>query len=69
MLRAGLTWREVVVLRAYCKYLRQIGTAFSQAYMEETLARTRRSPAGWSTLFEPASIPPSCDGAEPRGRR
>ncbi len=37
VLRAGLSWREVVVLRAYCKYLRQAGIPFSQAYMEETL--------------------------------
>ena len=35
---AGLDWREVAVLRAYCKYLRQAAIAFSQAYMEETLA-------------------------------
>ena len=38
-LRAGLSWREVVVLRAYCKYLRQAGTTFSQTYMEETFDR------------------------------
>ncbi|MGH6717842.1 MAG: NAD-glutamate dehydrogenase domain-containing protein, partial [Alphaproteobacteria bacterium] len=38
VLLAGLTWREVVVLRALCKYLRQAGFAFSQAYMEETFA-------------------------------
>ncbi|MEV4517505.1 NAD-glutamate dehydrogenase [Dactylosporangium sp. NPDC049525] len=36
-LKAGLTWREVVVLRAYAKYLRQAGTVFSQDYMETTL--------------------------------
>ena len=36
--RAGLEWRDVVVLRALCKYLRQTGIAFSQAYMESTLA-------------------------------
>ena len=36
---AGLSWREVVVLRAYTKYLRQSRTTFSQAYMAETLAR------------------------------
>ncbi len=35
---AGLAWREVVVLRAYCKYLRQAGITFSQTYMEQTLA-------------------------------
>ena len=42
VLRARLDWREVTVLRAYAKYLRQAGIAFSQAYMEETLARNAR---------------------------
>src|SRR5262249_57499280 len=37
VLRAGMGWREITVLRAYCKYLRQIGSTFSQAYMDETL--------------------------------
>src|SRR5882672_7123506 len=36
--RAGLTWRQVVVLRAYAKYLRQTGAVFSQEYMESTFA-------------------------------
>ncbi|MBY8873359.1 NAD-glutamate dehydrogenase [Micromonospora sp. PLK6-60] len=36
VLRGGLTWRQVVVLRAYAKYLRQAGTVFSQDYMEST---------------------------------
>ena len=39
VLAAGLTWREAVVLRAYARYLRQTGIAFSQTYLEETLAR------------------------------
>ena len=38
VLRAWLDWREIAMLRAYCKYLRQIGTTFSQAYMEAALA-------------------------------
>ncbi|HEV7862727.1 MAG TPA: NAD-glutamate dehydrogenase domain-containing protein, partial [Acidimicrobiia bacterium] len=38
VLGAGLTGREVAVLRAYSKYLRQVGSAFSQTYMERTLA-------------------------------
>jgi len=38
VLAAGLTWREVAVLRAYAKYLRQAGFTFSQPYMEQTLA-------------------------------
>jgi glutamate dehydrogenase len=38
VLRAGLKAREVLVLRAYCKFLRQARIPFSQAYMEQTLA-------------------------------
>ncbi|MFC1674123.1 NAD-glutamate dehydrogenase domain-containing protein, partial [Pseudomonadota bacterium] len=34
---AGLNWREVTVLRAYTKYLRQAGITFSEAYMARTL--------------------------------
>ena len=37
-LGAALEWREVVLLRAFCKYLRQAGITFSQEYMEDTLA-------------------------------
>jgi len=37
VLLAGLTWREVVVLRALAKYARQAGVTFSQAYMESAL--------------------------------
>ena len=38
VLSAGLSAREIVVLRAVAKYLRQTGMPFSHAYMEETLA-------------------------------
>jgi glutamate dehydrogenase len=34
LLCAGLSAREIVVLRAYCRYLLQTGIPFSQAYME-----------------------------------
>ncbi|HEX7081386.1 MAG TPA: NAD-glutamate dehydrogenase [Gammaproteobacteria bacterium] len=36
---AGLDWREAALLRAYGKYLAQTGMRFSQAYMQEVLAR------------------------------
>jgi glutamate dehydrogenase len=39
VLRAGLTARQVEVLRAYTRYLRQIGFPFSQQYIETTLQR------------------------------
>ena len=38
VLLAKLGWREVTILRAYCKYLRQTGFTFSQAYMEQALS-------------------------------
>ncbi|HET9655928.1 MAG TPA: NAD-glutamate dehydrogenase [Kineosporiaceae bacterium] len=38
VLRAGLTWRQVVVLRAYAKYLRQTRSTFSQDYIEQCLS-------------------------------
>ncbi|MSP68364.1 MAG: hypothetical protein EXQ96_09825 [Alphaproteobacteria bacterium] len=37
VLSAGLGWREVAVLRAYCKYRRQANIIYSQPYMEATL--------------------------------
>lgn len=37
-LLAQLNWREVSVLRAYAKYMRQLGFTYSQQYIEEALA-------------------------------
>lgn len=37
VLTAGIGWRNIALLRAYCKYLRQAAIAFSQSYMEQTL--------------------------------
>jgi glutamate dehydrogenase len=37
LLAASLSAREIVVLRAYCRYLLQTGISFSQAYMERVL--------------------------------
>jgi glutamate dehydrogenase len=38
VLAAELEWHEIVVLRAYCKYIRQIGINLSEAYIQQTLA-------------------------------
>ena len=37
VLGAGLTWREITVLRAVGKYLRQAGTRFSDRFVERSL--------------------------------
>ena len=39
ILAAGLSWRQVAMLRGYCKYLLQTGVPFSQSYIEATFAR------------------------------
>ena len=39
VLRAGISWQEVNIFRAYYLYLRQIGITFSQVYVETTLAK------------------------------
>ncbi len=37
VLGAKLSWRQVAMLRGYCKYMLQTGVTFSQAYMENAL--------------------------------
>ena len=39
VLGAKLNWRQVAMLRGYCKYLLQAGVAFSQPYMEDAFNR------------------------------
>ena len=50
-LLAGLNWREVAVLRAYARYLRQATFPFSQAYMEQALAAQPRIARALVALF------------------
>ncbi|MGC9670187.1 NAD-glutamate dehydrogenase [Planosporangium sp. 12N6] len=52
VLIAGLTWRQVVVLRAYTKYLRQVGAVYSQEYMEQALLQYPGIAALLVALFE-----------------
>ncbi|WP_418957365.1 NAD-glutamate dehydrogenase [Streptomyces tritici] len=52
VLSAGLNWRQAMVLRAYAKYLRQAGWAFSQDYMEDTLRNNVHTTRLLVSLFE-----------------
>ena len=58
ILGASLSWREVIILRAYTKYLRQVGFRFSQAYIEKTLVNnasvTKDLIELFTTLHDPA---------------
>ncbi|MFB9545609.1 NAD-glutamate dehydrogenase [Micromonospora sagamiensis] len=69
VLRAGLTWRQVVVLRAYAKYLRQAGTVFSQDYMESTFIAYPKIATLLVELFEVRFDPAVGLTPEERDRR
>jgi len=54
----GLDWHQVVVLRAYCRYLLQCRAQFSQSYILDTLRRhpgfVRAFVALFACFFDPA---------------
>ncbi|MBT6036865.1 MAG: NAD-glutamate dehydrogenase [Kordiimonadaceae bacterium] len=39
VLKAGLTYHHALILRIYSKYLRQLGSAYSEIYMQDTLTQ------------------------------
>lgn len=51
-LGAKLTWREIMVLRAYAKYLWQAGFTFSQDHVEDTLTANPEISAMLIELFK-----------------
>ena len=67
VLHAGLTAREVIVLRAYSRYLRQAAIPFSHDYMEETLAKNAKLSRYLVDLFLSRFDP--AEGDEGRARR
>jgi glutamate dehydrogenase len=64
ILRAGLTWRQAVVLRAYAKYLRQAGSTFSQDYVEDALTNNVHTTRLLVNLFEARLSPAHRSGGE-----
>ena len=74
VLRAGLGWREIVILRAYCKYLRQAGVTFSETYMQGALAANPAIAAMLVELFlvrldpdRPREAPEAKEAEDARG--
>ncbi len=63
VLRARLSWREIVILRAACKYLRQAGVTFSQEYIERALASNPSIARQLVQLFHARFDPAAQDGA------
>jgi glutamate dehydrogenase len=52
VIEAGLTWRQVTVLRAYARYLQQTRFIFSQSYIIQALATHPTISARLVALFE-----------------
>ncbi|GGI73156.1 NAD-glutamate dehydrogenase [Pseudarthrobacter scleromae] len=51
VLREGLHWRQVTVLRAYARYMRQMGNTNSFGFMADTLLANPRVTKGLNALF------------------
>ncbi|MEU0496085.1 NAD-glutamate dehydrogenase [Mycobacterium sp. NPDC006124] len=52
VMRAGLTWQQVTVLRAYAKYLRQAGFPYSQSHIETVVGDNPATARALVELFE-----------------
>ncbi|MCH9667735.1 MAG: NAD-glutamate dehydrogenase [Actinomycetia bacterium] len=57
VLRAGLTWRQVSVIRAYSKYLRQAGFPYSQSHIGNVLNDNPGTARSLIELFEALFFP------------
>ena len=64
MLGGALTWREITVLRAIGKYLRQAGITFSDRYVEQALVAHPEIARLLVTLFHARFDPRRADRAE-----
>ncbi|HET9258329.1 MAG TPA: NAD-glutamate dehydrogenase domain-containing protein, partial [Pseudonocardiaceae bacterium] len=62
VLRAGLNWRQVAVLRGYVHYLRQAGSPYSQHYVEDVLLARSDIATALAVLFG-VRFDPALDGA------
>ncbi|MFC4562078.1 NAD-glutamate dehydrogenase [Nocardiopsis mangrovi] len=66
VVRAGLDWRQLTILRAYAKYLRQTGSTFSPAYIADVLVGNVHIANLLVRLFESRFDPRHSAGREER---
>jgi len=60
-LYARLNWREIIIFRAYWKYLRQTGAGFSQEYVEQALVKNPMILCRLRDLFDARCNPTSAN--------
>jgi glutamate dehydrogenase len=68
VLRAGLTWQQVAVLRSYAKYLRQAGFPYSQSHIETVINDNALTARSLVELFEALFCPTAPTDDAPRRR-
>ena len=65
VLSTGLTWRQVSVIRAYAKYLRQTGSTFGYEYLEQVVTANSTIARTLAVLFEARFDPKLGAGDDP----
>lgn len=65
VLKAGLSWRQVMMLRAYAKYLKQIGFNHSQPTIEQAFEQHPQVATNLAALFD-ARFAPGEKNREPK---
>jgi len=66
VMRAELTWQQVVLLRSYAKYLRQAGFPYSQSHIESVLNENPATARSLVRLFEALFDPTPSDSSKSR---
>ena len=73
VLSARMSWRDIILLRAYAKYLKQLNFGLSQEYIEETLNRyiniTQQIVNLFDLRFNPVRQDESCDSHQETCKR
>ncbi|NYE94901.1 glutamate dehydrogenase [Psychromicrobium silvestre] len=65
VLREGMAWRQVVILRSYAKYLRQMGNANSYGFVADTLMGNPAVAKALVELFETSFNPALAEAERP----
>lgn len=69
VLGAGLSWREIMILRTYVKYLRQVNFRFTQPYIEKVLLNNAGITKNLVTLFITLHNPAKESRAQSQGAK
>jgi glutamate dehydrogenase len=64
IVKSGLRWRQALTLRAYARYMRQVGSTFSQRYLEDVIISNAHITRLLVQLFETRLAPSDFDARD-----